>query len=53
MRRYRYDADKGEAVPVETDEERLEREKREKKEQAEAAWLKEQEQRAVNKGGYL
>ena len=54
MRKYRYDADKGEAVPVETDEERKERETREEVERKEAAWKREQAEREQRRvGSYL
>lgn len=36
--RYRYNADKGEEVPIESDEERAEREQREELERRELEW---------------
>ena len=52
--KYRYDADKGEAIPVETEQERLEREDRERREAAEEEWRREQERREERRvGAYL
>ena len=54
MRKYRYDADKGEAVPVETDEERAEREAREEADRREEVWRREQDEREKRRvGSYL
>ena len=54
MARYRYNADKGESEPVETEKERLEREDKERREAAEIAWRKDQEEReARHVGAYL
>ena len=54
MAKYRYDADKGEAVPAETERERLEREDRERREAQDAEWRREQEKREERRvGQYL
>lgn len=54
MPRYRYDADKGLSVPVETEKERLEREDKEQREAQEVEWRKEQEEREARRvGSYL
>jgi hypothetical protein len=54
MPRFRYDADKGCEVPVETDEERVERERREERERKEAEWEAEERERARRiSGPYL
>ena len=52
--KYRYNADKGEPVPVETDEERMEREGKEAKLAADERWQREQEERDKRRvGSYL
>ena len=54
MTRYWYDADKGQAIPVESDDERLEREEREERERRELAWKREEEERERKRvGAYL
>ena len=54
MARYRYNADKGEATPPETLEEREEREHREQQEEAERRWQEEQRLREERRvGAYL
>lgn len=52
--RYRWSADKGEPIPVETDEERLEREERELRELKQREWeLAEEERERKRVGSYL
>lgn len=51
MPRYRYDADKGCEVPVESEEERVEREQREAKERADAKWEADETERQRRRSG--
>ena len=51
MPRYRYNADLGKAIPVETDEEKAEREDREHKERVEKEWEEYVKAREARKTG--
>lgn len=52
--KYRYNADKDQAIPTETDEERQEREAKDAKAAAEEAWRREQAEREARRvGAYL
>lgn len=52
--RYRWSADRGESIPVESDEERAEREERELREKKQRDWELEEEERVKKQvGSYL
>lgn len=49
--KYRYSADEGKEVPIETEEQRLEREDREERERRDQEWKREEAEREQRRTG--